>query len=157
MKAKEYYAKYHDQLISPDDQTSLEAISDLIYDFSMELKTMCEQRRAKTDDAARSIVRELNEKYNAIVALFEVKDGGSPICRDRFFTYWSKRIPGLKDADKKRTAARLSSMAQMRVAAGMGFSEGLPKRNSHVRMRIDFSNPNALTTLAMFGMMAENR
>lgn len=152
MKAKEYYAKYHDQLLSEDDQNSLEAISSLIYDLSMELKSLCETRNAKTDNAARSIVRELNDKYNAIVALFEAKDGGSPIRRNGFLTYWEKKLPGLGRVNK--TAPRLSDMSQFRAKAGLGYSEGLPHRPHNVRMGIDFSNPNALTTLAMLGSMA---
>lgn len=151
MKAKEYYVKYHDQLLSEDDQNSLEAISSLIYDLSVELKSLCEIRNAKTDNAARSIVRELNDKYNAIVALFEAKDGGSPIRPNGFLTFWEHKLPGLARVNK--TATRLSDMAKLRVEAGLGYSEGVPHRTHNIRTGIDFSNPNALTTLAMLGNM----
>lgn len=78
----------------------------------------------KRDDALRAVIRELNDKWNAIAGLFEKKQGASPIRRNAFWDEWVKQIPELD-----------------------------PNYNSN-RVTFDYSNPNVLPTLAMLGAMA---
>lgn len=96
MKAKEYYTKYHDRMLSTDHDTSLQAISDLIGDLSREFKTIADSRNVRWNRAAYGILKELNDKYNAIVSLFETKDGFSPIRPNGFKLYWEREMPQLK-------------------------------------------------------------
>lgn len=87
MKAKEYYAKYHDA----KDTAAPGAIqTQMLYDFRQELDALQKQRKAKTFAAQNGITRELNDKWNAVVALFEAKDGKSPIQKDTFINWRTK-------------------------------------------------------------------
>ena len=142
-KAKELYAKYHDRLVS-DEKECLSAISDLILELSDEVKTIAARRNAKSNQAAVGILREINDKYNAIVSLFEAKDGASPIKRDGFMTFWKKEMPALNGKVEAKACRQLTP-AQKRDLYSEGFAP------SHGPM-IDFSRPDALVTLAMLGM-----
>ena len=93
MKAKEYYAKYRGRISSPDDKVSLHGIADLVFDLSMELKSLLEKRNIRTNRAAASVVVELNDKYNAVCRMFEKDYPVSPIKQDGFMTYWRRQIP----------------------------------------------------------------
>lgn len=145
MKAKEYYAKYHDQLPSPNEKECFHAISDLILELSGEVKTIASQRKAKTNQATIGIIREINDKYNAIVSLFEAKDGASPIKRDGFMSFWKKEMPELKGKVEVH-ARRLTTSTQQEALYSEGFA------SSH-GPRINFTHPDALVTLAMLGMV----
>ena len=87
MKAVEYFVKYdlavyaeaHDPEIKPNG-----AMWKLIVEFSQELKEMAEKRHIQYDRAVLSLIREQNDKWNALVRLFEKKYGVSPIKRDGF-------------------------------------------------------------------------
>lgn len=96
MKAKEYYAKYKERIASTDDQVSLQAVSDLVRDLSMEAKDLVEKRHARSNCAGVAILREMNDKYNAVCNLFEREFGATPIKPNGFMYYWKRTMPELE-------------------------------------------------------------
>ena len=83
MKAKEYY----EQIIAKNPQTADEmanAVGEVVEGLHQEAKDMIKQRKIKRGDALRAVIRELNDKWNAIAGLFEKKQGVSPIRRNAF-------------------------------------------------------------------------
>lgn len=123
MKAKEYY----EQIMAKNPQTADEmanAVGEVVEGLHQETKDMIEQRKIKRDDALRAVIREQNNKWNAIVGLFEKKQGISPIRRNAYLDAWVKQIPELD-----------------------------PNYDNN-RVVFDYSNPNVLPTLAMLGAMA---
>ena len=129
MKAKEYYAKIKEQ----NSQTAEEmanVIGDVVDGLNNEAKELIKKRHITRDDGCRAIIRELNNKWNAIVTLFEKDYGVSPIKRNRFLELWAEKIPELAP-DYGKTAADDSN-----------------------RVVFDLDNPNCLTTLAMLGSAA---
>ncbi len=97
MKAKEYYAKYGEQLMNPE--TENEALANLLSDLVHEAKTLMEQRKVRTDKSTLAIIDELNNKWNAISAMFPVPT----LVRNGYLTYWYKKLGITKeDADKIR-------------------------------------------------------
>lgn len=96
MKAKEYYAKYKEQITSSDDKTSLQAVGDLVLDLSMETKDLIQKRHVQSDCARVAVLREMNDKYNAICNLFEREYGVTPIKPNGFMLYWKRKMPELE-------------------------------------------------------------
>lgn len=123
MKAKEYY----EQIMAKNPQTADEmaiAVGDVVIGLNREAAELVKKRNAKRNDAVRAVIREQNNKWNAIVGLFEKKQGISPIRRNAYLDVWVKQIPELDpDYDNNRVV-------------------------------FDYSNPNVLPTLAMLGAMA---
>lgn len=117
MKAKEYYEKYKplltaeavdttgfSQMTDQQKQAVLEVIDHQVkegikkclYDMSMEVRSLIEQRGAKTDSAAASIIREMNDRWNAMLRLIE-KDGKPVLVKENAVArYWISQIPSLK-------------------------------------------------------------
>lgn len=95
MKAKEYYAKYRDGLLSPDIVISKKATSDFIIELSREVKTLADTRKCSTASAFIAIIREINQKYNAVLALFEKECLPIPLIQNGFIVFWKKEEPML--------------------------------------------------------------
>ena len=96
MKAVEYFNKYESRMIQENDD-GLKAIGELLYEMVIEAKTLIEIRHVKSTQGSVSILKELNQKWNAICSLFEKKYGASPIIRDGYKKYWLKEMPRLND------------------------------------------------------------
>lgn len=60
------------------------AIGDVVDGLNNEAKELIKKRHVTRGDGCRAIIRELNNKWNAIAALFEKDYGMSPISRNRF-------------------------------------------------------------------------
>lgn len=105
MKAKEIYAKYRSALfevpngremkisqsgkvvhIPKTDDEYDEVLQQLWRELVDELNALLKQRKANTDKAFLGAVNEINDKYNAIVNLFERDYGWSPFVRNGFRT-----------------------------------------------------------------------
>lgn len=71
MKAKDYYKKYADRLLSPD--STVTAITELIKDFAAETGQLMDSRGVKTDRACEAIINEMNDKWNALARMFPVE------------------------------------------------------------------------------------
>ena len=92
-----YYAQYREALLTGGDKGD-EALNDLVRDFLAEMKELIETRHIKTDRGAVSVIVELNDKWNAIVSIFEKRGEKSPIVRNGFRIYMESQIPELKKA-----------------------------------------------------------
>ena len=103
---------------------------DVVDGLNNEAKELIKKRHITRGTGCQAIIRELNNKWNAIVTLFEKDYGVSPIKRNRFLELWAKKIPELAP-DYGKTAADDSN-----------------------RVVFDLDNPNCLTTLAMLGSAA---
>lgn len=98
MKAKEYYEKYNHLIpVLPDVAKLEEVLLSIFHDFEKEQTEIIAKRHAQRDDAAVAIIREQNQKWNALVRIFEENhEGRSPIKRDGFKHVWERRVPALK-------------------------------------------------------------
>lgn len=88
MKAREYYETYRDGLIS-GEQTyhQMDTVRALFLDMSLEAQELMKARQVKTADGVSSVIKEQNQKWNAIVRLLEKKDGITYYKRNGFQEY----------------------------------------------------------------------
>jgi ribosomal protein L10 len=70
----------------------------ILDDFSQEVTDLFEIRHIVSRDAIISVLREQNQKWNALVRLFEKKHGTSPLKRDGFKFVCEEKLPELKGA-----------------------------------------------------------
>lgn len=97
MKAKEYFEKYDELIIKDQIAGSVENTKKLIIELSDEVKDICEARHVKYDAAVVSVLKEQNQKWNAICSLYEKKYGVSPLYRNTFTEYWKHFMPELSE------------------------------------------------------------
>ena len=95
MKAKDYFTKYEQALISSDTEECSAAIADMLNDMNSEVQNLLKVRHVKTDAGTFPIFKEMNQKWNAIVRLFEKKYGATPIVKDGFQLFWVRKMPQL--------------------------------------------------------------
>lgn len=89
MKAKEYFRKYdeavwaeaHDPEIHTDGP-----MAKMFIEFTIEMKEILNKRNVKFDKGVWGVIRDQNEKWNAVMNLFIKKYGETPITRDGFKT-----------------------------------------------------------------------
>ena len=91
MKAKEYIEKYRSGLKSYDFDEIEKAINDLVGEMSQEATQIMTQRGAVRESAIVAVMKEQNDKWNAIV-----KEFPEILLRDGFKCLWLLRIPELK-------------------------------------------------------------
>lgn len=105
MKAQEYFLKYKDKFLDSKDQKELDAVVvSLINDFNRDMKETMTKRRVSTDDGVVSGVIEFNNKWNALVRMFEKHFHYSPIKYDGYLAFWKATMPPqFKDAVERRT------------------------------------------------------
>lgn len=89
MKAIEYFKKYKNTINTP------EGAADLMIEMSKEVQTIADMRHTQSDEAAKAIVKELNQKWNAIARLVEKNLGHRYMKTDGFMTFWKSQIKGL--------------------------------------------------------------
>ena len=104
MKAKEYYEKYKAGLVSADEKVSLPAARGIITELMDEIGAVAKARHVQFDRGIIPIFREQNEKYKAVVRLFEKEYGASPIRMDGFELVLEKHFPGVVEKMKGRAA-----------------------------------------------------
>ena len=95
MKAKDYFTKYENALVSPDSEECCNAIANMLNEMNSEVQNLLKVRHVKTDAGTFPIFKEMNQKWNAIVRLLEKKYGATPIVEDGFQLYWVSRMPQL--------------------------------------------------------------
>lgn len=93
MKAKDYFAKYEQALISSDPEECSSAIADMLNEMNSEVLNLMKARHVKTDAGTFPVFKEMNQKWNAIVRLFEKKYGATPIVKDGFQVFWVRKLP----------------------------------------------------------------
>lgn len=95
MKAKDYFAKYEQALASVNSDECSTAIAEMLNEMNSEVQNLLKVRHVKTDAGTFPIFKEMNQKWNAIVRLFEKKYGATPIVKDGFQLYWVRKMPQL--------------------------------------------------------------
>lgn len=95
MKAKDYFAKYEQALASDNSDECYTAIAEMLNEMNSEVQNLLKVRHVKTDAGTFPIFKEMNQKWNAIVRLFEKKYGATPIVKDDFQLYWVRKMPQL--------------------------------------------------------------
>lgn len=95
MKAKDYFAKYEQALASDNSDECSTAIAEMLNEMNSEVQNLLKVRHVKTDAGTFPIFKEMNQKWNAIVRLFERKYGATPIVKDGFQLYWVRKMPQL--------------------------------------------------------------
>lgn len=93
MKAKDYLVKYGESVYREALDGKFEAGRELFLDFAREFREIAEQRGIKSDRAAVSLIKELNQKWNALAALFEAKYGEPVLKRNAVIDYYVDQIP----------------------------------------------------------------
>ena len=71
----------------------------MLNNFKDELRQLLKQRNCKTDSAAIGVIRELNEKWNSVVAKVDKKFGVKTIKRN---VIWNNYAAGLSPAYKRK-------------------------------------------------------
>lgn len=71
MKARQYFENHRQEMTCGDEKRVQAAINQFVLELNDEAKDMLKARNVNTDRAAVSILWELNDKYNAVVGLFE--------------------------------------------------------------------------------------
>lgn len=87
MKAKEYYTTYHDGILSDDGNKTIANFMNALKD---EAFAIIEQRKVRTTDGLAAVFMEQNQKYNAVMSLFQKKDGFQPLIPDGFLIVWKQ-------------------------------------------------------------------
>lgn len=104
MKAIEYFEKFGERIFQEaiDDKEG-KGISDLMIAFMTETKELMKKRHIQIDRGMVPIIREQNQKWNALCNLFEKKKGASPIRYNGFLLFLQNEIPELKEKLEVRT------------------------------------------------------
>ena len=97
MKAKDYYEQFGAALLAESyHEEKFDELNKLVMAFVREEKEIIESRKMCTDRGAVAVIKEQNEKWNALVAIFEKKHGVSPIVRNGFMILMKSKIPELE-------------------------------------------------------------
>ena len=102
MKAKEYFEKYGQDIWQEwqDPEVHRDGpMAKLYIEMSSELKNILDARHVNSDRGMLGVLREQNQKWNAIRNLLEKKYGKTPIQRNGFYFAWKDemKLPDLYD------------------------------------------------------------
>lgn len=97
MKAKDYFDKYESSFVGNNREHATKAARDLLIDMSNEVEKLYNARGGKTNSALAGVIKEINQKWNAVGSLFEKKYGVSPLKRNGFIEFWKHEMPILVD------------------------------------------------------------
>lgn len=96
MKAKEYYASIK-EAIEGGTVTGLEdAVDNMFLLMNREMRGLQEKRHVQFDRGLFPIIKEMNDKWNAVVNLIKKDYGESPIIYDGYKKIWVAKMPELK-------------------------------------------------------------
>jgi len=91
MKAIDYFNKYK---LSITDNKKL---TELLIDMNHEVQEIAKKRNTNSDSSTISIIKEMNQKWNKLCAIYE-KEYGEPILkRNGYMKYLQADIPQLKN------------------------------------------------------------
>lgn len=105
MKAIDYFNEYGEAVLRESINGDGNAeISKLYLAFVREMKQIIYTRNVKTNKAVIAVMKELNQKWNALYALYEKKygNGMSPIRRDGFWNSMRYKIPAIDKYEKPK-------------------------------------------------------
>lgn len=94
MKAKDYFEKYEERIMKKDADTA-KACEDMVEEFCAETEKLIEDRHIKLIGGMVGVMKEQNQKWNALCNLFVKKHGFSVLKRDALKNLWIKNMPDL--------------------------------------------------------------
>lgn len=97
MKAKDYFDKYESAFVENEGENAAKAATDLLIEMSKDVEKLYNARGGKTNSAFAGVIKEINQKWNAVGSLFEKKYGASPLKRNGFIDFWKQEMPILVD------------------------------------------------------------
>lgn len=101
MKAKEYYEKYAAELLSGDYDTVKQAGEKLTREFMDEVVAISEKRKVSRPESLVDIIKELNQKWNALGSLFIKRDRRPVLAEDGFREIMHDQIDKLLELQKQ--------------------------------------------------------
>ena len=81
MKAKEYYASIKEAIETGTATALKKAIDEMFLGMNHEVQELQKKRHVRFDRGIFPIIKEMNDKWNAVVSLIENDYGESPIVR----------------------------------------------------------------------------
>lgn len=72
-------------------------MSELLTEMSREVIAIANERNVKTDGGIVSVIKEVNQKWNALCKIYEKEYGCEVLVRNGFVSYWKHRIPELNN------------------------------------------------------------
>lgn len=90
MKARDYFEKYDTLIMEEQKNGEIGTTKKLLLEMSDEVTAVCKQRKAVI-----AVLKEINQKWNAICRMYEKKYGVSPLNYDAFRCYWMTAMPEL--------------------------------------------------------------
>jgi len=101
MKAKEYYEKYAAELLSEDHDTVKQAGDKLTREFMDEVSAISEKRKVSRPESLVDIIKELNQKWNALGSLFIKRDRRPVLAENGFMEIMQDQITKLLELQKQ--------------------------------------------------------
>lgn len=96
MKAKEYYAPIKKAIDAADKEAFDLAIETMLICMVGEVENLRKKRNVRFDRGIFPIIKEMNDKWNAVVDLCEKDYGATPIIRDGYKKFMISEIPELE-------------------------------------------------------------
>ena len=97
MKAADYVAKYGEAMSNITKITNDDAVSKLFIEMSGEVATILKDRKVVKSGGVIAVLKEMNDKWNAIISLYEKKwRQPAPISRNGFSKVWMNKMPELQ-------------------------------------------------------------
>lgn len=107
MKAADYFEKYQEGLRTRTAKVRMCAVKDLFFEMSEETTVIAKSRGSNQHDMLLvSVLKEQNQKWNAIVTIFLKKYGDSPLLNNGFIHYWETELPAVKALNEKKKIQR---------------------------------------------------
>lgn len=95
MKAADYLEKYGAAMSNITKITQDDAVSKLFIEMSGEVATILKDRKVVKSGGVIAVLKEVNDKWNAIISLYEKKWRlPAPIARNGFSKVWMSKLQG---------------------------------------------------------------
>jgi hypothetical protein len=93
MKAQDYFEKYKESVYNEALEGKADAVTEMFHAFMREINDLIKTRHIKTDKAAISVIKEVNQKWNKLANLFEAEYGQCVLIRNAIWGIYADRIP----------------------------------------------------------------
>lgn len=97
MTATEYFDKYDQIIFVERIHKGSEYSRRMLMEMSQEAVLECQKRKGAKVSSVISVLREFDQKWNAVCNLYDYKYGVCPIGRNDFKEYWKHILPEIKD------------------------------------------------------------
>lgn len=93
MKVQDYYMKYKEYFEDAKDESEINnIITEIVKEMNQELFEITNKRQIKTDRAVLAVVKEMNQKWNALIRIFEKEKIQCFMKVDGFKSMWMNRL-----------------------------------------------------------------